>query len=214
MQRIAIIIGHTKKAPGAKNFKGEHEYDFNDRIASLIQVYIEQLDINRDVDLHIFHRDFGGIGHIAETIKKIGRFDISLELHFNANGGKPAHGCEVLVLNSDPFIKQTAALADALSDDLAKEFGLIQRGIIKIDNDKEDGVKLLKEEDRGYMNLKAMSDAGVLHPMLIEPCFGDSDTPEAHAIFDNEEKYANFLARKLMEYSNNEHVIFQVPENK
>jgi hypothetical protein len=212
MRRIGIIVGHTRQAPGAINFKGEHEYFFNDRIASKIQATVETLDVFKEVDLHIFHRDFGGIAGIAKQITGIGRFDLTLELHFNANGGKPAHGCEVLIYDKDPFFKETSIIADVLTNDLAKEFGLVQRGSIKISGDLEDGIKVIDSDDRGYLNLKMMSDAGVLHPILIEPCFGDSDTPESHAIFDNEDKYATFLARKLLDYTNKSHVIFQLPE--
>lgn len=193
VQRIAIIVGHTKKSKGAVNYKGESEYDFNKRIAKEIKDYLDNFSKKTT---GIFLRDGIGRSGVAQAVAAWNA-DLSIELHFNSFETM-AYGCEILVWNRSRNFTDTVIMADEMTDDLARAFNLRERNSFKTeDGIIRDGVLILTDKDRGSYNLRAMEDAGVKYSMLIEPCFANYKNTESEAIFENEKKYAETIAEYL-----------------
>ena len=120
-----------------------------------------------------------------------------MELHFNSFK-QLAYGCEILVWEGAKDADKTIKLADEITDRMAKKFNLKERNSHKYKDGKVgDGVKILPSKERGALNIKACNDEGVVHAMLIEPCFANLESSESKAIFENEDAYAEFLAEEL-----------------
>jgi N-acetylmuramoyl-L-alanine amidase len=198
--KIALIVGHTPKAAGAINYKGEREFTFNSRIAALVEAQIRQQTTL--VEVKTFFRDEGSFAPaVAKVGKAVGDWGAkaSLELHFNSFD-QPAFGCEVLVWQGAKQLAQTVAFADAMTNRFSQQFGIKQRGQYVDESGKRfDGVRVLTTQDRGALNLKACCDQGVALVLLIEPCFANIETAESRAVFENELRYAQFIAQELIE---------------
>ena len=110
MKKLGIIVGHTAKASGAVNYKGESEYYWNARIAYKMKKIILEKYIG--VTPRVFARDVGGMSGVADEMVKDFLPDLSIELHFNAYH-KPAYGCEILVYK-DSMFEETAEIADKI----------------------------------------------------------------------------------------------------
>lgn len=193
IEKIAIVVGHTRRSSGAVNFLGESEYDFNKRMAFLMK---ERIEKTSEKQCEVFFRDNIGRSGVAKAVGKWGA-DLSLELHFNSFK-KKAYGCEVLVYKDAKMFDDSAIFADELTDELAKVFALRQRhSVTTEDGVYREGVKALGSKDRGAFNLKAMEQNKVPYALLIEPCFANFETHESVAIFRNEEKYAFTVADYL-----------------
>ena len=175
MHKIALIVGHELKGrkKGAKNYLGEYESEYNNRVALKVQESFEEC--------RLFYRD-------GKTRKQTGKEvqdynpDLSIELHFNAFH-KPAFGCEVLALEDD-LISQTFAkkLATVISDnmDIRLRHG---SGLLKIGR-----------LGRGYSNLKhAKSDHKPYPVVLVEPCFANIRTKESEKFFEDPSDYIRCL---------------------
>jgi N-acetylmuramoyl-L-alanine amidase len=196
--KIAIIVGHTPKSQGAVNYKGETEFVFNSRIAEKIkQIMLKKYPKKK---VQIFFREEGYYSTaVVNVAKNVGKWKarVSLELHFNSFKDI-AYGCEILVWEGAKNIENTIKIADIITDDLSKKFKLRERGTYKYSDGKVgDGVQVLASKARGALNIKACNDEGVVHAMLIEPCFANKETSESKAIFENEDEYAEFLADSL-----------------
>lgn len=196
--KIAIIVGHTAKSPGAYNYKGESEFSFNSRIAEKVKNIMKEKYPSKKV--RVFFREEGyystAVTRVGQNVGKFGA-KISLELHFNSFH-QVAYGCEVLIWEGAEHFLKTVKVADILTDNLADKFDLRQRHRHNFPGySVGDGVKILASRDRGALNIKACNDNGVKHAMLIEPCFANKRTKESEAIFENEDKYAEFLADEL-----------------
>ncbi|TQE99432.1 MAG: N-acetylmuramoyl-L-alanine amidase [Spiribacter salinus] len=91
--KIAIIVGHNKRAPGAvRATDGISEFKWNSDLADLIHACGPQ-------HVSIFYRTPQG-GYSAQIDRVYGEVDewgadVSLELHFNSFN-KRSHGCETL----------------------------------------------------------------------------------------------------------------------
>lgn len=197
--KIALIVGHTPKAAGAINYKGEREFTFNSRIAALVEAQIRQQ--TAQVEVKTFFRDEGSFAPaVAKVGKAVGDWGAkaSLELHFNSFD-QPAFGCEVLVWQGANQLAQTLAFADAMTNRFSQQFGIKQRGQYVDEFGKRfDGVRVLATQDRGALNLKACCDNGLGFVLLFEPCFANVETTESRAVFENEARYANFIAQELI----------------
>jgi len=180
-KRIALIVGHTAKRPGATNYLGESEYAFNSRIARDMEVMIEA--VSEDCVSRIFYRDGVGRSGVADKVIEW-KADLSIELHFNSFAQK-AKGCEILVLSDD---RKSIDIADQITTKLSEEFGIVERHI--------NGVKRLIDGNRGYYNLKLLQTIPI--NILIEPCFANMKTKESQAIFENENRYVDVLAKELI----------------
>jgi N-acetylmuramoyl-L-alanine amidase len=196
--KIALIIGHTKKSQGAVNYKGETEFSFNSRIAEKVKKIFEIKYPTKE--LKLFFRDEGYYSTAVVAVgKAVGKWGakISMELHFNSFK-QLAYGCEILVWEGAKDADKTIKLADEITDRMAKKFNLKERNSHKYKDGKVgDGVKILPSKERGALNIKACNDEGVVHAMLIEPCFANLESSESKAIFENEDAYAEFLAEEL-----------------
>lgn len=184
--KLAVIVGHTKSAQGANNYKGVSEYVWNGKVATLMAANAPSFGI----EVKVFYRDVGGVSAAAKAAKAWGA-NASLELHFNA-AGAVAYGCECLVLKGDVV---SAKLADKLTDGLAKKYSLRERRITELlpTGYDGDGVYELESGARGYSNLAAVKAAGINVRLLLEPCFMDTKNSESQRIIDDQEGYAKFL---------------------
>lgn len=196
--KIAIVVGHSEKSQGAVNYKGETEFSFNSRIAEKIKEHISEKYPKKKVK--IFYRPAGSYTVAVKQVgKDVGKWSakISMELHFNSFK-KEAYGCEILMWGNSEYAKETISVSDKITDNLSKEFNLKERYFHKYsDGSFGDGVKILGGREKGATNIKACNDAGVKIAMLIEPCFANIEHGESKAIFENEDKYAEFLADEL-----------------
>lgn len=181
MTKIAIMVGHTEVAPGAKAVEpiGEHEYFFNKKLAA------EMLEIakGKGIEAQVFYRNTGGV--------KGGYLDLNLwaptcaiELHFNAANGKAKGTCTLYGASN----KLSGALARSVQNAMLKVFnrvGPTDRGII-----------LLNRNDRGYFNVNQAKCPSV----LIEPFFGDEKS-DCELGFEKKSILALTLIETLIEFS-------------
>lgn len=107
--KVAICAGHHKGATGAKN----EAHSINEHIEALLIVCDPVLQ-----DCTVIH------GTLREKIAAInaGGFDLAIDLHFNAGGGK---GCEVLYNPGNPVRYRQAA---RMSSVIASALGVNDRG--------------------------------------------------------------------------------------
>lgn len=145
----ALVIGHKKARPGAKNIAAEvSEFDFNDRLAGIIENKVTNAFVQR-----VYRRTYktlpDDINELAPT------FIISL--HCNASL-QPASGTEVLYYHRSTKGKQVA--------------GIIQRHLLSQLDLRDRGIKGLSVEDRGGTLLKYTNAPCV----IAEPFFIDNDS--------------------------------------
>lgn len=154
--RLAVIIGHTKRAQGANSKILGSEYVYNTDLAHRIQKYAE----GEGVQVSIFTRDKGGISGAFKAALATKPHAI-MELHYNAFNGK-ASGSEVLF--SDNFDKagvKELALAHLVSRAMASALGITNRGVKEI----------AKRGERGFHNLAQTTH---VPGILLESGFGDN----------------------------------------
>lgn len=140
---VTLLVGHSESRRGAKNFKGEHEWEFNSRIAR--KVY-ELLDKRIDVL-------FKGITPPYEKILEETKPELVIELHFNYFGGRVT-GCEALIINEKSYPD-----ANNLLHLISSRFGLRNRGVREV-----------TDTDRGFLNLRILEKYSN-KCILLEPCF-------------------------------------------
>lgn len=152
MLKLAIVVGHEKKRPGATLYGGGSEYDYNSQLAELIKEFSPELGI----ETSIIYRDGIGIGGAYRKVAELNP-DCAVELHFNAFNGI-AHGTETLC---------SPAQHDK---DLAFE---VQSAMCLVFNRPglSRGVKVLAKGDRGSQSVYAL---GATANCLVEPFFGDN----------------------------------------
>lgn len=185
--KLAIIIGHTKKAQGATSYKGVSEYVWNGKVAQEMKAYAKTLP---NIDVEVYTRDAAGVSGAAKLAKAWGA-DICMELHFNAFS-KAAYGCEILVLKGDV---ESAKHADLLTDLLAKHYGFKERKVTQIlQNEFDgDGVYETVSGNAGHGNLASVKAQGIPVRLLIEPCFMNTKNSESEKIHDDQIGYARLL---------------------
>ena len=175
--RLAIIVGHEKKSPGAKLFGTDmYEYQFHTKTAQIMKQ--EALRSGRIEPVVIF-RD--GIG-IEGTYKKAmaEKCDVAIELHFNAYNGE-AFG--------------TSTLCSPDNNDI--EFAhMIQNAMCRVFNRNglSRGVKTLSRGSRGSRNVFSFPNG---YNCLIEPAFGDNPK-EAKMLIENQEALAVALVQAVL----------------
>jgi len=154
MVKIAIVVGHTKNAPGA--FAAEpietSEYSWNGDLANKMVNHASTIG---GAEAMIFRRDDGGIRGAYREAKDWGA-DAAIELHFNA-AGPSATGSETLYVT--PVSKP---LAEAVQDATVMTLDSRDRGV-KTPNEASGG--------RGTTNLSQM---GAKPSILTEPFFGSN----------------------------------------
>jgi len=103
MKRIALCPGHRKEARGAVNARyGLNEHDEACKVVN----YMAEILSERGFSIHIFK------GRLSRKIANVnaGNFDLALDIHFNAGGGK---GCEVVHVPGSPARHAQATLISA-----------------------------------------------------------------------------------------------------
>lgn len=143
--KIAIVRGHGGKDGGASGC-GTTEVEYN----TWVMKEIEKLNLPNV-------KCFYGDSSVSAVLKSLSFFpDLTVQLHLNS-AGPTAHGCEVLVLDSDiksyPFAEKFASM-------FCKKFNRRMRG--------ELGKKKLKSGDRGLSSLKTSTFGAKI---LVEPWF-------------------------------------------
>jgi len=150
---LAVIVGHTKKRPGAKGAApiDTHEYSFNSGLANSIHEYCQE----NSVRSKIFTRDRKGIsGAYREAVVWGATF--AVELHFNAFN-RTATGTETLY--DEETHRDAMTWASHLQDRMLQALKLRDRGLKEID-----------KGGRGYRSLSAAS----IPIAIVEPFFGDN----------------------------------------
>lgn len=150
--KLAVIVGHEKKAPGARMTNGKSEYDYNSEVATLMKLAAKA----KPVVVETIFRDRIGISGAYEKAAKLGA-DCVIELHFNAFN-TVVHGTETL------------CTADARDVEFA---GIVHEKVCEVfqRNGLSRGVKKLARSARGGNNVHSFA-AGV--NCLVEPFFGDN----------------------------------------
>jgi N-acetylmuramoyl-L-alanine amidase len=154
MARLAITVGHNKKAQGAVRTTDKRtEYDWMSELASEIRA------LDRD-NVEIFLRVSHGRRYTAEINKVYGEVDdwgadASIELHFNGAASPLVSGTETLSSGS----RGSVALAKSVQSAMLNTLGLRNRGI-----------KYPGQIGRGGRSLFA----GKAPAILVEPYFGSS----------------------------------------
>ena len=157
MKKLAIVIGHTDSAKGARltyPFEFIQEYEYNTILAGLIKMY--GLDFGK-LDIKIFLRDGKGIVRTYDEVERW-QADLSIELHFNSFSGN-AEGSTVLY-GSIPRSNLLAEMAN--------------ENINMVMENRDRGAKFIGISERGGMNV----NSGQVPRILIEPFFG-SDFEDA-----------------------------------
>jgi len=152
--RLAVVVGHTKRSPGAKGVKpiSIHEYFWNRQLAKHIQLIAG----SEGVDCRIFFRD--GIG-ILGAYKNVATWlpNSCIELHFNAYNGR-VKGTETLYGLYD----KSKIWASTVQDAMVALYGRT--------GNYDRGIKLRKIGERGGENVNQLDN---IPSCLIEPYFGD-----------------------------------------
>lgn len=188
MKKIALIVGHNEKSKGAysEGLKAT-EYDFYGKVLDIMFSKYEKVfglsesEIAKiKKDTQIFRVPNTGYSkEMAEVVKRINdeKFDIAIELHFNA-ADKKANGTTVLYWHKSA---KGLELANAFQDVMSNATGVKKRALIPIKDSSQNGAY-------GIMNAKCPY-------ILIEPFFGDSKT-------DTDKVSADKMADVLFEYLN------------
>lgn len=148
MMRVALIVGHSPKAPGAVNQTfNETEYSFNSTLVPMVAKELHALDIQP----LIFYRD-----DLSTLPREINNADVDVVLSFHANAyNKIASGTETLFYHTS---RKGRVLAQKVQDSITGVLGLRDRGIIPITS-----------EDRGgYLLQKTDAPAVLLETMFID----------------------------------------------
>jgi N-acetylmuramoyl-L-alanine amidase len=170
--KLALIVGHTEKAPGASMATGGSEYDYNKRIANLCAEYVKENNLN--LDLKIVYRDQIGLRGAYDRVASL-NVDACIELHFNAFN-KQVTGTETLC-SPKPMDKEFAAI---LHEKICRVFHR--------DNDSR-GVKIIPRGANGGFAVYSLGD---IPNCLVEPFFGDV-LEEANMALAKEKEYAESL---------------------
>lgn len=172
--KLAVVVGHTKKSPGATMAKpyGISEYPFNTEIAKLMQdIAVKQFP---HIKVSLYFRDAGGIaGAYGQAIKD--KSDCLIELHFNAYNGK-AHGTSTLCTPDANDVDFTMIVHKKICAVFGRE------GMSR-------GISTRSKSDRGGNNVHSFP-GGV--NCLTEPAFGDNPV-EAKMLMDKKEQYAKCM---------------------
>lgn len=182
-KRLCIVVGHTKKSPGAYAVAPLRlsEYDYNTEVAAIMY----RVAMERGLETRIFTRDGIGTNGAYKNVEKwLKGFDgVAIELHFNSYNGK-VKGTETL-FDDEP--SESIELAREVQEAMCLAFN--RKG-------KENrGLKRITPGERGYPNLKACK-----HPScLVEPAFGDNPD-EAQMLMLKQQEYATALVAAVFNY--------------
>lgn len=169
--KVAICVGHNHKQKGAFSKRlNQSEYDYNNRVAKLVQEKIPNSEI--------FNRKYlGGYNTEMEDLAKrvnAKDFDLAIELHFNSLN-EQSNGCEALYFHKSVKAKKHA---ESFCETIVMEYGIKNRGIKALSNSNQNGFGFVKK-----INAPAI---------VLEPFFGSNI--EANN-FINVQRYADTIVR-------------------
>ena len=174
MNKVAIVVGHTKLRPGAKGKNISSEYVYNSKVA-------EHLSDICDV-YHYGSYNLGYKSMVKANATKMNKkdYDLVIELHYNNFSKESANGCEVMYYHKNNSGK---LLAGKLSDSISTFFDVKNRGAKPLTTSKE----------RGYWALYYPKATAI----LVEPFFASNKKDEIK-FKDNEETYADNIRNFLL----------------
>ncbi len=183
-KRLAIIVGHTKKSPGARAVApiAQHEYEWNSDFAEKMVSAIAGTYSAKQVEAEVFFRDRGGIAGAYGRAKEWGA-DAAVELHFNSASPK-ASGSEVLY-----YTAPSKPLANVVHAATRRVLELRDRGI-------KTPYEASGDERRGQTNLSQM---GARPSVLTESFFG-SNPHDASIAHERKDDLAAAQALAAVEY--------------
>ncbi len=173
MKNIAIVIGHTQKSKGTcSTHNVPCEWDFNSKVVGFL----------KDVaDIYTYDGYTSGYTTmVKKNAVKLNKnnYKLVIELHYNA-AAPEANGCETLYYFKN---KQGKYLAEQSSLLISSDFGVKNRGV----------KALINEKDRGF--------AAVFYPnattILLEPFFGSNKNDSDR--FRGKEKEYSETIRKII----------------
>ncbi len=176
MKKIAVVIGHDMKSPGAWSpFLKKTEYTYNSEVAEYLKGVAD-----------IYHRPGAGgynsqMRKLAETLNPK-KYDLVIELHFNSFdkiANLKGVGTEVIIY---PGNEKTKEFGKAYCEVISKKYDTINRGV-------KDGYS----GGRGWGFLSLIQAPTI----IVEPFFGDEAESER---FDNPGAYAEIIKDLICNY--------------
>lgn len=189
MKKIALIVGHNEKSKGAySEYLKISEYDFFTKVLDeLFDKYDEvfNLDDNfiKNIKEHVSIFRVPNTGYskeMAEVVKELAdkKFDIAIELHFNATASHNQHGNTVLYWHKSEEGKR---LSNLFQDIMTKKTGIRKLDLIQIKSLDQNGAYGIIKSSCPYI--------------LLEPFFGDNKT-------DTDKITIELMADVLFEFLN------------
>lgn len=183
--KLAVIIGHSSNAQGARAYNGMTEWAWN------MDLYYKHLwsKLSLITDAYeVFWRDnLPYKKAIDEMVKEeIVPFgpDLCIELHFNAYDGKtPVERAEALWL-----MNESGRFADIWVNEMKRYY----------DPDSITD-RALTAHQRGSYNLQSLFEEEIPN-VILEPCFGDTQNDLSVSVLEDPERYATLLAKCLAKY--------------
>jgi len=149
VKTIALVIGHSNESQGARNKSAATEFEYNERLVSMIYTSLYKTNVHLD----IVYR--GSYKKLPDKVNKL-KPDYIISFHCNAYN-KTVSGTETLYYHSS---KKGKLLAEYLQSNMIDALGL-----------KDRGIKPKHSEDRGGYLLRYTKAPCV----IIEPFFIDND---------------------------------------
>ncbi|MGL5713852.1 MAG: N-acetylmuramoyl-L-alanine amidase [Paraclostridium sp.] len=189
MKKIALIVGHNEKSKGAySEYLKISEYDFFTKVLDkLFDKYDEvfNLDDNfiKNIKEHVSLFRVPNTGYskeMAEVVKELAdkKFDIAIELHFNATASHNQFGNTALYWHKSEEGKR---LSDLFQDIMTKKTGIRKLDLIQIKSLDQNGAYGIIKSKCPYI--------------LLEPFFGDNK-------IDTDKISIELMAEVLFEFLN------------
>ena len=163
--RVAVVIGHQSKSPGAANENFEaSEFTFNESLAKDIKANFAHVNMTDEIEIVYRETNYSELPGQINALKP----DLIISLHCNAFNTE-INGCEMLYYHKSTKGKEIAKI--------------FQSHLVDIFENKDRDIKPKGSEDRGGYLLKY-----TIAPCIItEPFFIDNDDEYLNAkeLFDD-----------------------------
>lgn len=181
MKRVAVVVGHDSKSPGAMALMpiGCNEYMFNVMLSRSITDWFDRL-VDHNLSAHVFFRDKLGLEKTYEELK-LWNPDYCIELHFNSHSDKSIRGTETLC------VEHNRDFAEAIQSAMCKALGRSTK--------TNRGVKIVSHGDRGHVSVSSLECPSA----LIEPFFG-SNQEDCNLVDDRKESLAMSLVEAIRNF--------------
>jgi N-acetylmuramoyl-L-alanine amidase len=185
--KFAILLGHTQKQQGARNYLGICEHEFNRGIAYRVQELFKKSKINIFIYERSSENIYEGVSALANHMEKNEVLGC-MSLHFNSTPDeKIALGSEALVIDSPEN----------------SELGIVMVTFLrKVTNIWARGISFIKQGDRGHKELLALKDNNI-PSCIFEPCFGNTENLHSKIIFESSEQYVKAISDGIIYFVKN-----------